>query len=957
MTTKTYSPCTITQTSTSTSQNWNNLNNIKNSTSSYSQCGSSTIAGKNGTRNKPSVLSFTNFQVDLPTGAEVSKITVEYAHAKVTYRGATPNIPAPTITLLNVSGQSGKGVAPTTTMTANKKTFTFSPDVSKIKNNNFGVKFDYPKNTNTNPGYMRLQYVRIVVTYKAPSFSLAFKKLDKNLTVGDETSVNLTLNNTNKTVYSPNVTIKLPSNVSLQSNNGKVTQSGNTLTWKPSLSKRPSSVTLKLVLKINGVGSGSVVATESLTNANKTLSFTTVAAPVTPVVTEEELEPIQEVVNPNIVPTTIAKNDFFEVTFNKPDVDSSTWNGYGSSTVIYTITESTSGAFKVVNSSGTEQSNYSAEVIKRITKSNFGTDDAVIIRFKAKGEGYNELIANNQISSESIQLPYEIIPASLTTPLLSFIEVTGEELNRLGDQQQYTVGSYVKVVTSTDEPGIVGAIVTDYVRDWGKNFRIGICNAELPSNYTVNDIFTNAEYWSTAITEVETWEYHSVDFIYHEEYPLFIIFTSDYSEGAPDTSYLVYTSPSLIETDVYKGYEETGNYPQPINECILADDFSNLNVPVFASSTPFIVYDFPVEDNIDENTAVMGIQLSLDVDYADELSLTAQLRSSTGKIGERSIIINEAAGSENNTINIGSIYDRWGFNSSDFVDLKDWELIIIVNNLFNNESGTGELVFNNIQVTFFTQEVEDAAIICEVEDEDTRWYGMFLQKANIPLGLETETKYPEIEGVDANKPYRQNINPKTIELEFSIGDCLLEDSTMMFRNLVRLLQTKRDSLDQPILKKIWFSHMPDIYFEYILEDSIDSDINITDYEGKLKLTIPSGTAYSLEDTVTNVSGSVVGMAKVPCRIVIIPLSDTIAIEEEHSGDKFSITYNDWDSTHLVEIDTQNHTILLKDNEDDIDPTDITEAGDFNNDWFQLHGDYTFKATNCILQSVTYNERW
>ena len=64
-----------------------------------------------------------------------------------------------------------------------------------------------------------------------------------------------------------------------------------------------------------------------------------------------------------------------------------------------------------------------------------------------------------------------------------------------------------------------------------------------------------------------------------------------------------------------------------------------------------------------------------------------------------------------------------------------------------------------------------------INGENIAWYGMFLQKVDIPAGLKTDTNYIEIDGVDSSNAYRQNIVKKELELEFSVFGCTLEETT------------------------------------------------------------------------------------------------------------------------------------------------------------------------------------
>ena len=41
----------------------------------------------------------------------------------------------------------------------------------------------------------------------------------------------------------------------------------------------------------------------------------------------------------------------------------------------------------------------------------------------------------------------------------------------------------------------------------------------------------------------------------------------------------------------------------------------------------------------------------------------------------------------------------------------------------------------------------------------------------------------------------------------------------------------------------------------------------------------------------------------------------------------------------------------------IEEKDITFAGDINNDWFVINREYEFKGDNCVIQTVSFTERY
>ena len=149
-----------------------NLAALKADDGNYAQCNN--LGGKNGTWNRPSTLYFKDFGFNIPSYAKITKIVVGYAHNKITYSSSTayPSINAPLITLLNVSGCSERGYAVPVNYTRFTKTYEVSPTPSLVNSSNFGVSIDYPTNTNTNPGAMKVGYCWVEITYDDLNFAI-----------------------------------------------------------------------------------------------------------------------------------------------------------------------------------------------------------------------------------------------------------------------------------------------------------------------------------------------------------------------------------------------------------------------------------------------------------------------------------------------------------------------------------------------------------------------------------------------------------------------------------------------------------------------------------------------------------------------------------------------------------------------------------------------------------------
>ncbi|MBR3140727.1 MAG: phage tail family protein, partial [Methanobrevibacter sp.] len=626
---------------------------------------------------------------------------------------------------------------------------------------------------------------------------------------------------------------------------------------------------------------------------------------------------------------------------------------------------------------------------------NFPMDGTVQNRFRIEAPGTYSILVYGDSLLKRINIHVRPDSEDLSDPSFTIFKLGQEEINRLGHGYNYTVSSLIKLITPES-----------FIRDWRKNYRIGVFNNINPNIDTSNtiieseeiydsennstdevsveeieseivdgtdyenlsdlEIFRYAEYWSDVLLKNEGWVDLSVEFPYNEAYPVYIILTGDYPESVNCTeNVLHFTEPCVIESTVYHGREPNGNFPTPIVNTIINEDLSEIVLKLYEQSNSFVTYQLPLDEgfSVSDTFAITGIEVACDIEYTDQCVLSAKLIDQDKNSSSRSIILNDIDENEDNigTFVLGGRYDRWGFKSSELQNLEKWQIEFALNNIFENSNNEAIVKFKNIQLIIYTQIVKSNFYKVFVEDENVRHLGMFVKKVIVPEGLKTETKYLNIDGSDINDAYRMNVDKKEIEIEFSIRGCNLEETTNMLRQLAKLFTNKRDDLNRPIPKRIEFAHYPDVYFEYILQEPFDSDPAITDYDSKLKLIVPAGTAFAKKDTVSNVSGANQGIAKVNPIITFIPTGDVVEISETINNQYFKISESDWSSENTVEIDCNTRKITILDYVDDETgmtiKKDISESGDLNNDWFVLHEDYSFEANNAIIQTVSFKERW
>ena len=306
MATLTKFPGTVSQTTGGDYRTFSDLNNIKVIGSGLYATSSANIKGKSSSPNRPSTISCTTFNFNLPTGAEVTKVNVHYNHRK---NVSGLRVGSPTITLLGVSGKSVKGVAPTTSFKQSSHSFT-GLTRTQVNSSSFGVKIDYPSNTSTSEGTLSIGYVRIIVEYKLPSYTVSVKRASGGYN-GEEYAVECSISNKNLTSYNPTLTLSAPAGFSYKRAEGTGTATmvnNRTVTWNPNLTSKVGTSTIRLVFDVNvtypsGTSSysGSFSLVESLYGTTGTLTATITDRPVTeeeegsggsPIITDDDTSPV-----------------------------------------------------------------------------------------------------------------------------------------------------------------------------------------------------------------------------------------------------------------------------------------------------------------------------------------------------------------------------------------------------------------------------------------------------------------------------------------------------------------------------------------------------------------------------------------------------------------------------------------------------------------------------------------
>lgn len=471
-------------------------------------------------------------------------------------------------------------------------------------------------------------------------------------------------------------------------------------------------------------------------------------------------------------------------------------------------------------------------------------------------------------------------------------------------------------------------------------------------NLTHEEIFKNAKYWSDYLPHTNKWVNTNTDFVYDANLPLILLFTQDFQEDAPQLFDFKYAAPFIVEKD--RPISRTLNllYPTPILNVIGPTDPAEAEIPKMEQTVPVILYgpNLPEGIGTSDERVISGISLSLELNSPFSGICYATLIKE-GVQGQRSVIAKET----DTQIIFGGKNDTWGFKHSELTNLDEVEIELC---FLNNSSVDTYITTCNAQITLYTEPLENEEVTCKIEGEDLRYFGAFINDIDNPQGLKTKTEYLTIDGTDTNDSYSQTIEPKEITIELFLPDCNVLNKTEKIQQLANLITNDRDLLHRPIPKRLEFSHIPDHYYEYICEDEMENELDFSSATLKVKLKIPSGTAYAKEDTITGANGANPSLCAVKPIISLTASSNNLKITEVNSGQKFLISYNDLNNKNLV-IDCENQTCTLIDalgQDTEQNEIDILPYCDINNDWFQLIGEYKFTVEGGVGLQVQFTER-
>lgn len=921
-------------------QQWYNLTNLSKS-GSVAECGKRetgnsplVIGSKAGSFKKPAPLTLTGFDFDLPNGTKVEKVIVHYAHQKHSVsasQGASTyiSIGGAKFTLLGTD-KSLTGKAVPTTYTHNTLEFT-GVTLNQINSSNFGLKIEYPANTNGNTGTITLGDVFIEVLISTPRITVTASTPNTKLVKGTRFDVTFEVTRLESLAFSPECVIEWDEGlvyVQKVEGVGSLTANGedNSYDWNSTFSTSNTNKT-KLKFRCDKTGTLNLKITDTFNNKTYTLPITVINYETT----------VSTTLNKSNVPFKVNEQTNYDISIQttNPDLTSQSLKislPLGTDIVNFSTLQKSYGATKTNTSTNTELT-LTAKI------NNSKATIPMSVKFVNSGT-YTQIIS---IGSTSMNQVSFIVQGTEMGKLgFSRIKIPEEITENLGKGIQYVILTLARYVNSSNGT----------VKNYKNNFRVGTFhNSETLVNN--EEKFVQNVVWNGTIA-TKSYVVMRNYIRYNPDYPLYFVYSHHYTGDAitPQLKY-DFSEPVMIEFKHYKTMVEYKDFPKPITALLGNSDYAICTVEPLETTAPILLYDFDSGGVFGmEEFICQGITINGNYNTSHDVELRFELRVD-GKTGFRNKILTKGSGK----FTIGSKYDLFGFIPHDLrQNMDNMELWLTV---FNPYSEEVLVELNNINLTISYFITNTGGYGFEVDGERSEEYGIYFTDFDYNVGTENNLHMYQVPGTDDTIPYRMNVTSKDISLEISLDDCDIKETAYLVDKVVKLFTNVRSKLtNKPEPKSIIFDIMPDRRFWWIRKDSIESDWGAGTFDGKIKLVIPSGTAQSIAKTVTGSSGANNGtVAVTPVVKAICNSTDDLYITERYR-DQSVIIKNEGDikiGDIITIYNEQPHKVTLKSNS--TAEKDITHLVDYSTTWFSLHKEYKFESDNCIITSVEFYEEW
>ncbi|MDR1018673.1 MAG: phage tail family protein [Lachnospiraceae bacterium] len=900
------------------------------------------IAGKNGSRRCPSRIDCTNYQAELPANARVTAIGVQYHYDKVSYSSETayPDIRSPTIDLLGVNVGAKTGNAPPRA-TASNKTFSVSwtglnlkgSDVNKT---DFGVAFKLPCNRNDDPGYIRMSYLRVVITYVAENYIPTITSSPQSAVYGNKFTATFKIKESNKAIPSANVSaqITIPSGLQIVrviSVNGSFNSSNKT--WTAKTSNYSATLQLELSTISNSTGAKNLKITIGSNSSQKTITILPITYSCSATISGNTLEIPSN--NPDEAQTLYLNLNF----------------GKNSPIDFYT---SINININIPDSLQISDSNISSKIVGGVytiqaNNTNNGwinNKNTLTIPLIGVTEGeYDITISSPNITGSYTFHVIVTMPEPTSGLYYGAFQLPQFSYDNMIDGETYVFGCFAKYNGNN-------------IINGAKNLKIVCLNGDSVS-------------WSEKVTSVDTWEFLEIEFEYNSMFSVEIQMYGDYLDYGNGTP--LFSNFILMEKSYYNDkYQTPALFLEPLENLLeTSEEESSLmfEPPEKISSTEHYLSDFnltPLKEA--HNIKIQGLAVEIDVDFEQETGVTVGL----GTKGEKKYFYESSSNVSPETYHLtfGGKYENWTIPFKDLPEfLNNVELVLQLDDDHELDNPC-EIKINNISLVIYYS--EDIATQCgfSIDDIHCKYFNINWLNNKLPEGAEWDVNLLKIDGGDGAEATRANIKDKSIELEIEFEEDNFKDLQNLKDYVIDYFTPLRDRLNKPIPKKLVFDHQDDRYYSYILNNTIDLESTGGSLKGSVELVIPDGLSRSLNLVRSEDVGNVKSLSKVEPVVELIlganPDKKPVVVKEAYTGQKVILTGRDLGQLSVSEpdlnrlasgtrirIDSENLVVSYKENEEwKLLPI---ENIDLSSTFFIIQNDFDFKSESeyCTINEVSY----
>lgn len=909
-------------------KNCDDINNLKNDNASQiahwgnSNPGSryvNAIAGKNGSRFNPEYIRASNFQFNLPDNAKVTTVSVQYAYRKRSYssntsEGTHGSFAGPVITLPSLGLKTTGHAPPRNDYGYYYNRFdNLNLKGKDLNKSDFEVLFDIPKNTSTNPAWIEMIYLRVIVIYTAKNYVPTVNLSKDELMYGEESTVTCSIQETSGTVSSETVglTFDLPSGFNYTGLSSTSTGSITTSEGKGrvSFTVSPGDASQQGVFSIGFKEN----ATSHSASIPLTVKKPGVKCTGFQLINKEVEVSTSDVTNSAVLEFSLYSQASTVCTL-KFDFDGLSYSG---------ITLNDSNEFTVETTDWTANSE-GYVFSKQLTLSSTVEGDYVI-----------SMTSDSFISTYSDTLT--VVLPTLSTPYYTLLNLNDFTLSQLKDGERYVFSCLGRV---KDADRVVNGLVNNRA-----SVRVG-----------EDEIFTNK------ISGVDYWEELSCEFTYNSNQPIFIVFYGNYTEY--DLGTVEFGNPLIVQADDYTGYEYPVFIFEPISLLMDKQDYANalIEPPERSSTTRHFFTGFNWQGIDESDVLIHGIEVNGDISTTAPVNITVGI----GKQGMDELDYNldsTYVDETDSSFQIGGQFRSFGIPLPDINSmLPDLKFFMEVEDSYDNITPFN-VDMKNIAITLYYSLNNGEGFDFYINGVSSKYYMIDLNPETvIPRGANFDADTYKVTGADGEYPTYANITNNTINLNFYVfGDCP-EGSHHLMKYVSEYLYPDRDSLDNPILKEISFFFDKEHCYDYYIEDSIESKAIPGGYECSVDLIVPSGLQRSVDKVRVSYAGDIITIGKVKPEIYLYKVhtsddADDIQVIESESGKTLTLTgdfiKNLPEFTNL-KIDCEERKVYYE----EFDEWFLVDSSciGIDSEFFVIDRGFNFeKSVNCKVKNVVYYE--